>query len=112
MFQNPKVTNEIMMLQNIPEVIRIINSIFFGSDKLQAIAYEVLCLKISQSFRTSFSEKQADQHLQYLLEADFSKDWIKIVQLNEKKYIRVSEGHQLKDLFAAAIQRIAQLRKN
>lgn len=100
------------MLQNIPEIIRIINSIFFGSDSMKTMAYETLCVKISTSFRTSFSEKQADQHLQYLLEAEFSKDWIKAVQLNEQKYIRVCGGHKLKDLFAAAAQRVAQLRQN
>lgn len=111
MLRDPKIDKEISMLSNMPEIIRIVHSVFCESDSVISILHSHLVLKIVNSYHCPLSTAQAGTYLDFLIGLDCASKWIQEVNVKKSRYIKIDKQVQLSQLIRAIDFKIIQLKR-
>jgi chromatin licensing and DNA replication factor 1 len=89
MTRDPKVQEKINILSRLPEMCRIIRSVYIAEDKV-ALTWDHMITKLGDSLgSSSLQSDQLETHLKYLVE--LIPQWLEIITIKTRKYVKIKD---------------------
>ncbi|XP_074057283.1 DNA replication factor Cdt1 isoform X2 [Macrotis lagotis] len=92
MTRRPQQEERLLMLSRLPELARILRSVFVA-EKKPALTMEVTCARMVSSYRSSMSPGEMEKHLQAL--SELLPDWLSLHRIRTDTYLKLEKSVDL-----------------
>ncbi|XP_059215435.1 DNA replication factor Cdt1 [Centropristis striata] len=92
MTRNPDHEDRLLMMSRLPELARILRSVFVA-EKKPALIMEVACNRTVASYRSALSSGEMEKHLRLL--AEVAADWLTIHPVRKDFYLKLNKNMEL-----------------
>ncbi|KAM5138147.1 DNA replication factor Cdt1 [Mantella aurantiaca] len=92
MTRKPQHEERLLMMSRLPELARILRNVFVA-EKKPALTVEVVCNKVTSSYRSSMSSGEMEKHLALMVE--LLPDWLSIHPIRKDTYYKLSKTMDL-----------------
>ena len=95
--RKPEDERKILLIEKLPETIKIIHNYFISDRRRGAIAVDEIIKKCSESFQLSTSLPEIEEQLQLL--AELLPNWFYILKVSRGRFIKIDRDQSLNELF-------------
>lgn len=106
MMRNPLKEKQLSIMNRLPEMCRILRSLFVTEGKA-AILWDDVINKLVDSHSSSLSTDQVEEHLDFLL--DILPTWAKKVSVRKSTYLKINKNTGIKTLISKLQQKESQI---
>ncbi|XP_043840282.1 LOW QUALITY PROTEIN: DNA replication factor Cdt1 [Dromiciops gliroides] len=92
MTRKPQQEERLLVLSRLPELARILRSVFVA-EKKPALTMEVACARMSSSYRSSMPPGEMEKHLQVL--SELLPDWLSLHHIRTDTYLKLDKSVDL-----------------
>ncbi|XP_068725235.1 DNA replication factor Cdt1-like [Montipora capricornis] len=88
MMRDPIVDKKLAMKERLPELCRILKA-YFSAERKAAIPLEDATVKLSESYKTSLSPVQVEEHIRFM--SQLLPEWISVLMVRKCSYIKINK---------------------
>lgn len=88
MMQDPLVDKKLAMKERLPELCRILKA-YFSAERKAAIPLEDATVKLSDSYKTSLSSAQVEEHIRFM--SQLVPEWVSVLTVRKCAYIKINK---------------------
>ncbi|XP_038593162.1 DNA replication factor Cdt1 [Micropterus salmoides] len=92
MTRNPAQEERLLMMSRLPELARIVRTVFVA-EKKPALIMEVVCNRMVASYRSALSTGEMEKHIRLL--AEVATDWLTIHPIRKDFYLKLNKNMEL-----------------
>ncbi|XP_030058606.1 DNA replication factor Cdt1 [Microcaecilia unicolor] len=105
MTRNPQQEERMFMMSRLPEMARILRSVFVA-EKKPALTVEVACNRVISSYRSTMTPGEMEKHLRLLTE--LVPSWLKVCALKKDTYFKLDKAMDLNLILETLAQRMKE----
>lgn len=88
LMRDPLVDKKLAMKERLPELCRILKA-YFSAERKAAIPLEDATVKLSDSYKTSLSSVQVEEHIRFM--SQLVPEWISLLTVRKCAYIKINK---------------------
>ncbi|XP_029186507.2 DNA replication factor Cdt1-like isoform X1 [Acropora millepora] len=89
MIRDPLVDKKLAMKERLPDLCRILKA-YFSTERKAAIPLEDATVKLSESYKTSLSPVQVEEHIRFM--SQLLPEWISVLMVRKCAYIKINKA--------------------
>jgi len=88
MTRDPLVDKKLAMKERLPDLCRILKA-YFSAERKAAIPLDDATVKLSESYKTSLSSVQVEEHIRFM--SQLVPEWISVLTVRKCAYIKINK---------------------